>query len=326
MDDSQLILVVGGAGFIGSHVNHMLQAAGYSTIILDNLSTGSRQAVRQGTFIEGDVADALLLDRIFTQYSIAAVMHFAALIDVRESVTIPLKYYQNNFTYTLNLLDAMCRHQVKYLIFSSTAAIFGVPIELSVSETHPCHPINPYGKSKLMVETVLQDLDSTHEIKSCCLRYFNAAGGDPEGKIKQDKVNETNLIPVILKSLLRSEEEGEVTIYGVDYPTADGTCIRDYIHIDDLGQAHITAMEQLFADAPSNCYNLGNGQGFSVREVIAAASKVTGRSIRIIQGARRTGDPPILVANAQKAKKELGWQPRYPSLEQIIRDAWRAMQ
>lgn len=322
----KLILVVGGAGFIGSQVNHMLYVAGYPTIVLDNLSTGSRQAVRQGIFIEGDVADVPLLDRIFTQYPIAAVMHFAALIDVRDSVSIPLKYYQNNFAYTLNLLDAMCRHQVKYLIFSSTAAIFGVPIESSVSETHPCHPINPYGKSKLMVETVLHDLDSTQEIKSCCLRYFNAAGGDPEGKIKQDKINETNLIPVILKSLLRSAGEGEVTIYGVDYATVDGTCVRDYIHIEDLGRAHITAMEQLFAGGPSSCYNLGNGQGFSVRQVIAAVSKVTGRPIRVIEGARRAGDPPILVANAQKAKRVLGWQPRYPSLEQIIHDAWRAMQ
>lgn len=321
--EQNLILVVGGAGFIGSHVNKMLHSAGYSTIVLDNLSTGNRQAVSQGIFIEGDMEDTSLLDRIFTQHSIAAVMHFAALTNIGESVVTPLKYYRNNFAHTLNLLDAMRRHQVKNFIFSSSAAIFGLLQESSVSETHPCHPINPYGESKLMVETVLRDMDRANEMKSCCLRYFNAAGGDPEGKIKNYKKKETNLIPLILKSVLRSE--GKVTIFGVDYPTPDGTCIRDYIHIEDLGLAHIMAMERLMV-APSTCYNLGNGQGFSIRQVIAAVSEVTGRPIHIIEGARRAGDPPILVANAQKAKRELKWQPRYPSLHTMIQHAWQAMQ
>jgi UDP-glucose 4-epimerase len=316
------ILITGGAGFIGSHVNKMLHSGGYTTIVLDNLSTGNRQAVTQGLFIEGDIGDLSLLDRLFTEHSIAAVMHFAASTDVGESVADPLKYYRNNVGATLNLLDAMRRHQVKNLIFSSSAAIFGIPQELSVSETHPCYPINPYGESKLIVERVLQDMDRANEIKFCCLRYFNAAGGDPEGQLKNYKRKETNLIPIILKSL---QLQREVTIFGTDYPTPDGTCVRDYVHIEDLGAAHIMAMEQLLTGGPSTCYNLGNGQGFSVRQVIAAVQEVTGKSIRIIEGARREGDPPFLVANAQKAEKELGWQPRYPTLQAMIQHAWNAM-
>lgn len=316
------ILVVGGAGFIGSQVNKMLTQAGYLTIVLDNLSRGSREAVTKGIFIEGDIADSTVLNQIFTQYFIAAVMHFAASIDVAESMKEPLYYYQNNVVKTLNLLQAMHRHEVNHFIFSSSAAIFGIPQEPSITESHPCHPINPYGQSKLMVETILQDVDRAYSIRSCCLRYFNAAGGDPEGVIKYQQRKESNLIPLVLENL--QKPEGIVSIFGTDYPTPDGTCIRDYVHVADLATAHITAMEKLLHGAPSSCYNLGNGQGFSVRQVIDAAARVTGKTPRIVLGPRRAGDPPVLVANASKALHELQWKPRYPSLEVMIEHAWKA--
>lgn len=317
------ILVVGGAGYIGSHVNKMLQA-NYDTIVLDNLSKGSRETVTQGVFIEGDMADRALLDTIFTQNKIDAVMHFAALTDVGESVLEPLKYYQNNFSDTLVLLAAMLRHHVKNIIFSSTAAIFGVPQKQYVSEGHSCNPINPYGQSKLMVEHVLKDLDRAKGVRYSCLRYFNAAGGDPEGIIKYYKTKESNLIPKVLKSLHNGD--GTAKIFGTDYETLDGTGVRDYIHIEDLGQAHILAMEQLFAGAGSSEYNLGNGLGFSVRQVLAAIEKVTGRKLHIIEEGRRAGDPAILVADATKAHRELGWKPKYADLESMIRHAWRALE
>ncbi len=317
------ILVVGGAGFIGSHVNKMLHQAGYHTVVLDDLSQGNRKTVVHGVFIEGDMGDTPLLQNIFAEHAIDAVMHFAAFTDIGESVALPLKYYNNNVVKTLNLLEVMQHFSIKVFIFSSTAAIFGLPQESRITETHPCRPINPYGHSKLMIETILCDLDHAHAMRSCCLRYFNAAGGDPEGEIKRFKRKESNLIPVILNNLKHSE--GKVTIFGSDYSTPDGTCIRDYIHIEDLGKAHIIVMEKLLNGAPSSCYNLGNGHGFSVRQVIAAISRVTGREIHIIEGARRIGDPPILVANAQKAHRELHWQPQYASLEVMIQHAWHAM-
>lgn len=323
--NAKCILVVGGAGFIGSHINEMLCRQGHQTIILDNLSQGYQETVQQGTFIEGDMADTALLDNIFSQYRIDAVMHFAAFKNVGESVREPLKYYMNNVSNTLHLLSAMLRHNVKIFIFSSSASIYGIPNEeSSIKEDHPCHPINPYGQSKWMVEQILRDLDQTHQLRFCSLRYFNAAGGDPQGKIKNFNKHDSNLIPILLNSL--NTPGSIVTIYGTDYPTPDGTCIRDYIHIDDLGSAHITAMEQLLNGASSNCYNLGNGQGFSVREVIAAVEKVTGRRVNTCEGKRRLGDPAILVANAGKAKQELHWHPRYSSLEAMIEHAWKAMQ
>lgn len=321
---SQAILVVGGAGFIGSHINEMMYRQGYQTIVLDNLSHGNRDAVKHGIFIEGDIADTALLDKIFSTYQINAVMHFAALKDVGESVKKPLEYYQNNVSYTLNLLSAMIKHRVKMIIFSSTAAIFGQPEEVPVSENHPCHPINPYGRSKLMVENILQDFDATYGLRYCSLRYFNAAGGDPKGEIKNKKMADCNLIPIILRSL--QKPDGKITIFGTDYPTPDGTCIRDYIHIDDLGTAHLLALKKLLNGSPSCCYNLGNGEGFSVRQVITAVEKVTGKKVNVRLGARRPGDPPILIASSVKAKSELGWQPTYSSLEQIIEHAWKAMQ
>lgn len=321
MKESQLLLI-GGAGFIGSHINRMLSKIGYPTIILDNLSTGSREAVGETPLIVGDMGDAQILKKIFKENRIGAVLHFAALTNVGESIREPLKYYQNNVANTLNLLMAMKEYAINVLVFSSTAAVYGYPQRGQIDETHPCQPINPYGESKLMVESILVDCDRAYGLRYCSLRYFNAAGGDPEGKIRNYKTEETNLIPIILKSLCCAE--AKATIFGTDYPTFDGTCIRDYIHIEDLGFAHIAALKQLLGGTSSNCYNLGSEKGYSVREVISAVKKVTGKEIAVVEGPRREGDPPILIANAEKAKRELGWQPRY-SLEEMIEHAWRAM-
>lgn len=319
----KIVLVIGGAGFIGSHVNKLMHQANFDTIVLDNLSQGHREASIHGKFIEGDMSDSRLLDKIFIENNIDAVMHFAAFTDVGESVKEPLKYYQNNFSNTLELLKSMIRHDVKKIIFSSTAAIFGIPQQKFIKEDHICNPINPYGRSKLEVEHVLHDLDKAYGFRYSCLRYFNAAGGDPEGEIKYYKHKESNLIPKVLKSLLKGD--ATATIYGVDYPTLDGTCIRDYIHIEDLGQAHILAMEQLLKGADSCVYNLGNGSGYSVREVLAAIEKVTGRKLQIIEGDRREGDPAILVADSTKARQQLGWKPQYADLESMIKHSWNAM-
>lgn len=319
---SQCVLVVGGAGFIGSHVNEKLYRSGYETIVLDNLSSGSRKAVLHGAFIQGDIADRALLEKIFSTYKIDAVMHFAAYLQVGESVTQPLKYYQNNVAATLNLLEVMLKHNVKIFIFSSSAAIFGIPKEKYVKEDHPCHPINPYGQTKLMVETILADLDPACGLRYTALRYFNAAGGDPEGLIKNEGTSQQNLIPIVLRSI---RQKGTVTIFGTDYPTPDGTGVRDYIHVDDLASAHIKAMERLFKGSGSACYNLGSGRGYSVREVITAAEKVTGHHVSVLEGPRRAGDPPHLLADSEKAYRELGWKPQYPQLEKIISDAWRAL-
>lgn len=318
----QTILIVGGAGFIGSYVNKMLHRAGYQTLVLDNLSVGYEEAVRYGTFIKGDMADTELLNQIFERYSIAAVMHFAAFINVGESVHNPAKYYFNNVVNTLNLLTAMMRHEVKTFIFSSSSAIFGQPEEFMIQEDQACHPINPYGESKWMVEKILRDFEVAYGLKFASLRYFNAAGGDPEGEIKNYQIHTaSNLIPRILRSLQTPDDF--ITIFGTDYPTRDGTCIRDYIHIDDLGIAHIKAMERLFNGAYSSFYNLGNGQGFSVKEVIQAVEKVLNKKVRVVEGARRPGDAAILLADASKAASELGWRPQY-SLEDMIEHAWNA--
>lgn len=316
------ILVVGGAGYIGSHVNKLLDQAGYSTVILDNLSKGHRDAVVRGVFVEGDMGDSKVLDRIFKSYPIDAVMHFAALIDVGESIAQPDLYYHNNVGSSLALLQQMLRHQVKKFVFSSTAAIYGIPQQPAVDEEHPCRPINPYGESKLMVEKILRDLDRAYNFKYCSLRYFNAAGGDPEGEIKNRKAHESNLIPIALRSL---GKKTAVHIYGTDYPTADGTCIRDYIHVNDLGSAHLAALEKLFSGAPSSAYNLGNGEGYSVKEVIHAVERVTKQSLQVIESPRRPGDPPVLIANSKKAEAELGWRPRYKGLDAMIAHAWQAL-
>jgi UDP-glucose 4-epimerase len=315
------ILVAGGAGFIGSHVNKILNLSGYETLVLDNLSKGNAKTVTYGTFIQGDIGDAPLLDSIFEKYPFDAVMHFAAYIDVGESVLCPTKYYENNFSKTLVLLNTLLKHGVKTFIFSSSAAVYGNPQEVPLSESHPTSPINPYGHTKLMIETVLQDLNRSHQMKFAALRYFNAAGGDPEGEIKNYNHKESNLIPIVLRSLKNGKP---VTIHGTDYPTRDGTCVRDYIHVNDLATAHILAMESLFLGNNAATYNLGNGQGFSIKEVFYAIENVTGLKISSIEGPRRAGDPPILVANAAKALGELGWKPK-ESLETMIAHAWKAL-
>ncbi len=315
------ILIVGGAGYIGSHMLAELLAQNYKVIVLDNLSTGHRDAVLGGEFIEGNCGDATVLKQIFTTYKIDAVMHFAASIAVGESVTNPAKYYQNNVANTLQLLKAMCEHAVKYFIFSSTAAIFGEPDYVPIDIQHPKQPLNPYGRSKLMVEQILADFDTAYGLKSVCLRYFNAAGADPQGRLGERHDPETHLIPLILQAA--SGRRDSITIFGDDYDTPDGTCIRDYIHITDLASAHLLALEHLFKTNESCAFNLGNGNGFSVKEVIETVRRVTGKQFAVKSAARRDGDPARLIADSQLAKQTLGWQPQYADLATIIEHAWR---
>lgn len=319
------VLIVGGAGFIGSHVTKLLQKAGYHTVVFDNLSSGLRPAVPHGTFFQGDIGHLDDLETLFTTYTFDAVMHFAGFIDVGESVIDPLCYYRNNVAYTLNLLEAMQSHGVKNIVFSSSAAIFGIPAQTHISEDHPKNPINAYGESKWMVEKMLADFSRAYGLRFCALRYFNAAGADPEGELPIKKNKEINLIPRILSSI-QLGKQGSITIFGTDYPTPDGTCIRDYIHVNDLAEAHILAMKQLLNGASNLYYNLGNGCGFSIRQVIDAVEKVTGESLNIIEGARRAGDPPVLIAKSTKAIQELNWSPKIPLLEEMVSHAWNAMQ
>jgi UDP-glucose 4-epimerase len=322
-EKSKTILIVGGAGYIGSHTNEMLHRKGYQTIVLDSLEEGHRETVLHGTFVQGNIGDSTTLDRIFKSYQIAAVMHFAAYKDVGESVVDPMKYYWNNVANTLTLLNAMQRHNVNHLIFSSSAGVFGQPKEIPITEEHSCNPISPYGKTKLMIEHILHDFDTAYGLRYMSLRYFNAAGGDPEGKLKNYKVKDCNIIPILLNCV--RDPNQEFTIFGTDYPTDDGTCIRDFIHIEDIGTAHLLALEKLLRGSPSQSYNLGNGTGFSVRQVIASVERVTGCKIKINEGKRRSGDPPILVASSKKAQQELNWTPAYPSLETMIEHAWQAL-
>lgn len=317
------VLVVGGAGFIGSQVNKMLADSGYHTVIFDNLSRGNSAAIVRGEFVQGDLADNDALDRLFKRVHFVAVMHFAAFTDVGESTKDPSLYYKNNVCNTLNLLDKMRQNEVKVFIFSSSAAIFGLPHEKYVNENHPCQPINPYGETKLCVEKILDSYDRAYGIRSCCLRYFNAAGGDPDGEIKNFKTKESNLIPVVLRSL--KSLSGYITIFGNDYDTPDGTGIRDYVHVYDLGTAHILAMKRLLQGEPSSKYNLGNGHGFSVKEVIQTAEKITGLRVTVNEGPRRLGDPATIVACSDKAKEELHWEPKYSNLDTIILHAWNAL-
>lgn len=314
------ILICGGAGFIGSYVNKLLHRTGYNTIILDDLSCGNADAVQWGTFIEGDIGNNTTVHSIFENYNIDAVMHFAAYISVPESVTSPMKYYENNVIKTIRLLNSMLKYDIKKFIFSSSAAIFGIPQYYPISENHPCAPINPYGETKLMIERIVRDYSHAYDLRASCLRYFNAAGGDPDGDIHIKHTHSTNLIPIIMKKLL-NPEQGAVTIFGNDYDTRDGTCIRDYIHIHDLATAHILALEKLLSGAPSENYNLGNGQGFTVKDVIGAVEQVLNVEVPVVMGLRRAGDPPILLADSTKASKELGWQPEYPDIKAIVKHA-----
>lgn len=316
----QTLLVVGGAGYIGSHMVKYLADAGHRVIVLDNLSTGHADAARFGELIVGDMADTACLDQVFLSHEIDAVLHFAAFSLVGESVTDPGKYYRNNVANTLNLLDAMVRHQVRHFVFSSTAATFGEPQTPRIDETHPQTPINPYGRSKLMVEQILADYDAAYGLKSVCLRYFNAAGADPEGKLGERHNPETHLIPLVLQAAMGHRPN--IRVFGTDYATADGSCLRDYIHVQDLCAAHLLALDWMQKNQQSQQFNLGNGDGYSVLEVIAAARKVTGKQIAVLLDERRAGDPARLIADAQKVQRLLGWKPEYPELRDIIAHAW----
>ena len=315
------ILVVGGAGYIGSHMVKRLAAAGHVPVVLDNLSSGRRAAVRAGQLVVGEVGDAGTLEALLQAFPFRAVMHFASFIQVGESVTAPAKYYDNNVANTIRLLDALVCHRIGAFIFSSTAAIFGEPAYVPIDERHPKQPINPYGKSKWMVEQMLADFDAAYGLRSSCLRYFNAAGADPDGELGECHEPETHLVPLVLQAA--SRRRSAITVFGRDYDTPDGTCIRDYIHVQDLCDAHLLALDRLLDGGASTRYNLGNGAGYSILEVIAAAEKVTGRPIAQVDGPRREGDPPRLVADARLAMAELGWRPRYADIDTIIRHAWR---
>nr|WP_290225795.1 UDP-glucose 4-epimerase GalE [Trichocoleus desertorum] len=317
------ILVTGGAGYIGSHAVLALQQAGYGVVVLDNLVYGHRDLVEQvlkAELIVGDTSDRALLDQVFATHDIAAVMHFAAYAYVGESVTDPAKYYQNNVMGTLTLLEAMLAASIKKFVFSSTCATYGVPKTVPIPEDHPQQPINPYGASKLMVERILTDFDVAYDFKSVCFRYFNAAGADPGGLLGEDHNPETHLLPLVLMTALGQRES--VSIFGTDYPTPDGTCIRDYIHVSDLATAHLLGLEYLLQGGKSEVFNLGNGNGFSVRQVIEVAQQVTGKSIAAIERDRRPGDPPSLIGSSDKARSRLNWQPQYSSLHDILSHAW----
>jgi UDP-glucose 4-epimerase len=317
---SEKILIVGGAGYIGSHTNKILSEAGYGTLVLDNLVHGHREAVRWGEFIESNMENEEVLDQIFTEHKIRAVMHFSAFIAVGESVQKPGIYYQNNVSATLTLLNAMVRHKVSRFIFSSTCAIMGDPEYLPLDELHPRNPINPYGWSKLMVEQILQDFDRAYGLKSVVLRYFNASGADLAAKIGEKHDPETHLIPLILDVALGKREY--IQIFGDDYETRDGTCVRDYVHVNDLADAHTLALEWMCKEDQSGDFNLGNGEGFTVKEVIDVARKVTGHPIPVRVVDRREGDATSLVGSSKKASDVLGWCPRLTSLEDIIGSAW----
>ena len=318
------ILVTGGAGYIGSHAVLALQNQGYEVIILDNLVYGHRKIaedVLQAKLIVGSVGDRALLDKIFAEHDISAVMHFAAYAYVGESVANPAKYYRNNVVETLVLLEAMLAAKIDKLVFSSTCASYGIPQQIPITETHPQNPINPYGLTKLTVERMLQDFDRAYGLKSVIFRYFNAAGAEPNGLLGENHEPETHLIPLVLLTALGQRKS--IQIFGTDYPTDDGTCIRDYIHVCDLAQAHVLGMDYLLERSRSDIFNLGNGDGFSVREIIRVSEKVTGESIPIDECPRRHGDPAVLVGSGAKAQKILGWKPQYTELKQIIGHAWQ---
>lgn len=312
------ILVTGGAGYIGSACVGELLDRGHSVVVLDNLSTGHRECVdRRAVFYEGEVGDKILVKQILDKHAIEAVFHFAAFIQVGESVKSPAKYFANNYVQTLTLLDVLKDSNCKKIIFSSTAAVFGNPIEIPIDEDHPKNPINPYGLAKLMVENTLSWYGTAYGLKYCIFRYFNAAGATKHSM--ENHVNESHLIPLVFDAALGKRDS--ITIMGSDYDTPDGTCIRDYIHIADLVEAHILALQYL-TDHESNNFNLGNGNGYSVKEVIDMVEKITGKKVPVTMGERRGGDADKLVASSQKARDMLGWQPKYADLESIVTSAW----
>jgi UDP-arabinose 4-epimerase len=317
------ILVVGGAGYIGSHTCEALARAGFTPVTYDSLDGGREAAVRWGPFERGDLGDRDRLDEVFDRFRPAAVVHFAGYISVGESVVDPGRYYRNNLSATLTLLEAMRDHGVAPMVFSSSAATYGVPREGSIDEDHPQDPINPYGFSKLVVERILGDFAAAHGFRGASMRYFNAAGADPEGRIGETHEPETHLIPLALAAA--AGDRPELSLYGDDYDTPDGTCIRDYVHVCDLAEAHVLALRVLLAEGASpgaRSFNLGSESGFSVREVIEVVERVTGRSVPVAVGPRREGDSPRLVCDSSRARRELGWKPRLSTIEAIVETAW----
>lgn len=316
-----MILVTGGAGYIGSHTVRELRSRGYDVVVYDNLSTGHIESIGDALFVKGDLFDVELLKDTFKKYGVDSVIHFAAYSLVGESMINPLKYYKNNVSGTLCLLEAMTACDVKHLVFSSSAATYGDTGEDIITENSPQSPTSVYGMTKLMMERLMADFDRAYGMKYVALRYFNAAGAHADGDIGEDHNPESHLIPIIMQVLNGKREK--LGIFGDDYPTFDGTCIRDYIHISDLADAHIKALESLRAGANSNFYNLGNGNGFSVKQVIETVAKVTGRNVNYEVVPRRAGDPAILVASSDKIRRELGFKPQFDSLEKIVASAWK---
>ncbi|HUK09020.1 MAG TPA: UDP-glucose 4-epimerase GalE [Stellaceae bacterium] len=317
---SQAVLVTGGAGYIGSHACKALARAGYRPITYDNLITGHRDAVRWGPLVEADLGDRAALEATLRRFDVAAVMHFAAFAYVGESVREPEKYFRNNVVNSLGLLDAMRRQGVRHIVFSSTCATYGVPAEIPIPETAEQHPINPYGESKLMVERMLRWEQNAHGLSFATLRYFNAAGADPEGEIGEDHEPETHLIPLVLQVAMG--DRAQIDLFGTDYPTRDGTAIRDFIHVQDLAEAHVKALRLLLQGRGCLTLNLGTGTGYTVREVVAAAERISGRRIPKRELPRRPGDPPVLIADPALAQRELGWHPDLSGLDAILATAW----
>ena len=314
------ILITGGAGYIGSHTNLLFNERGFDTVIVDNLVYGHTENILGGTFIKGDISDSALLDKIFSDYDISAVVHFAAFAYVGESVTNPSKYYNNNVSATLVLLDAMVKHNVKEFIFSSTCATYGIPQKMPITEDMEQKPINPYGASKLMIERIVKDYACAYGLRYCIFRYFNAAGADPLTRIGEYHIPETHIIPLILDVAIGKREC--VHIFGTDYPTKDGTCVRDYIHVMDLADAHLRAFEYLESGGKSVFLNLGTMNGISLRELMDAATVVTKVNFAIKEEPRRAGDPPCLIGSMKKAEDILQWKPCHSDIEEIIQDAW----
>ncbi|TAL34862.1 MAG: UDP-glucose 4-epimerase GalE [Spirochaetes bacterium] len=315
------ILVTGGAGYIGSHVVRALAARGFEPVIYDNLSTGFRDFVAGFELVEGSIGDRGKLGKLFGEREFACVMNFASFIAVGESVHLPLKYYENNVSETVTLFRAMLESGVTRFIFSSSAAVYGEPEIVPIPEDSRLAPSSPYGRTKLFVEDILRDLDVSDNFRSVSLRYFNAAGADPSGALGESHVPETHLIPLVMRAAL--DESYVINVFGTDYDTPDGTCVRDYIHVNDLADAHVRALEKLLAEGKTSVYNLGNGSGFSVREVVESVRRVTGRKISAMDGPRRPGDPAALIASSERAARDLGWKPRYAELDVIVETAWR---
>jgi UDP-glucose 4-epimerase len=314
------ILVTGGAGYIGSHTVRKLKKANHEITIFDNLSSGHLDAIKDFELFVGDLGSKQDLEKVFSQNKFDAVVHFAGSIEAGESMTDPKRFFDNNFVCGLNLLEAMLIHDVKKIVFSSTAAVYGEPEKMPIEETDPKNPTNVYGQTKLMFEHVLDAYDNAYDLKSVCLRYFNATGADPSGEIGPDHKNKTHLLTLTLLTALGKRDA--IKIFGTDYPTADGTGVRDYVHVNDLADAHVLALDYLEKNNTSNKFNLGNEKGTSVREVIEMSKKITGIDFKVIEETRRAGDPANLFASSQKAQTVLGWKPQYPQMQQIIETAW----